>query len=116
MTDIKDEKITQLFDRAEIELPDEGFSAQVMLKVARHRKHVAVFWYGAWVLALLCFLSISPTVINLSLHLGNTIGPLPVLLMNSIQPFLNLTNVLLVLTPLVGYVLMKLRLLGLPRG
>ena len=115
MTDNHDERIAQLFDGAEIALPDEGFSARVMLRVSRFRRLAAILRYGSWVVALLCCVSVLPLFIGLSLRLGDTIGSLPVLLMNSRKPLLRLPAVLIALTPVVGFLILKMRLPGLPR-
>jgi hypothetical protein len=114
MIEKRDEEITQFFTRAEMELTDEDFRTRVMLQIARRRRRDSVLRYGSWALLLLCSCFIVPTAVKVSFYAGNAIGNLPVLLANSLQPYLNFPMVLLVLSAIISYLLARFRLLKLP--
>jgi hypothetical protein len=114
MTENRDEKITQIFARAESALTDEDFRAQVMLKVARKRRLRTVSRYGPWTLVLLCSLFIIPIALKLAFIAGTAIGNFPVLLANSAQTYLDFPIVLLMISAVIGYLLTRFRLLRLP--
>jgi hypothetical protein len=114
MTENRDEKMTQIFTRAESALTDEDFRAQVMLKVARKRRLRTVSCYGPWTLVFLCSLFIIPIALKLAFTAGTAIGNFPVLLANSAQTYLDFPIVLLVISAVIGYLLTRFRLLRLP--
>jgi uncharacterized protein with PQ loop repeat len=114
MTENRDEKITQIFARAESALIDEDFRARVMLKVARKRRFRTVSHYGSWALVLLCSLFIIPMALKLFFTVGTAISDLPVLLANSAQTYLDFPIILLVISGVIGYLLTRFQLLRLP--
>jgi hypothetical protein len=114
MTENNDEKITQIFTRAESELNGEDFRSRVMLDVARQRRRQTISRYGSWTLIFLCSLFIIPIAVRFSFTVGNTMGNLPVLIANSLQPYLDFPLVLLVILAVIGYLLTRFRLLRLP--
>jgi hypothetical protein len=114
MTENNDEKITQIFTRAESELNGEDFRARVMLNVARQRRRRTVSRYGPWTLIFLCSLFIIPMAVRFSFTVGNTMGNLPVLIADSLQPYLDFPLVLLVISAVIGYLLTRFHLLRLP--
>ena len=114
MTENRDEKITQIFIRAESALTDEDFRARVMLKVSRKRRLRTVSRYGPWTLVLLCSLFIIPMALKLAFTVGTAIGNFPVLLANSPQTYLDFPIVLLIISAVIGYLLTRFRLLRLP--
>jgi hypothetical protein len=114
MTENNDEKITQIFTRAESELTDEDFRARVMLKVANQRRRRTVSRYGPWTLVLVCSLVLVPMALKLAFTVGNAIGNLPILIANSAQTYLDFPIVLLIISAVIGYLLTRFRLLRLP--
>jgi hypothetical protein len=114
MTENRDEKITQIFTRAESALTDEDFRGRVMLKVSRKRRFRTVSRYGPWTLVLLCSLFIIPMALKLTFTVGTAIGNFPVLLANSPQTYLDFPIVLLIISAVIGYLLTRFRLLRLP--
>jgi hypothetical protein len=114
MTESRDDKITQIFTRAELALTDEDFRARVMLKVSRKRRLRTVSRYGSWTLVLLCSLFIIPMALKLAFTVSTAIGNFPVLLANSPQTYLDFPIVLLIISAVIGYLLIRFRLLRLP--
>ena len=114
MTENHDEKITQIFARAESALTDEDFRARVMLKVSRKRRFRTIMRYGSWTLALLCSVFIIPMALKIAFTVGTAIGNFSVLIANSPQTYLDFPIVLLIISAVIGYLLSRFRLLRLP--
>jgi len=113
MTQNNDDQITRFFTSAEIELPGEEFTKQIMIKVRKNRRKTNLSGYISRVLSILCLLSIFPIAIQTALYLGNVIGNLPLALMVSLKSQENFP-VILILLFAAGYFLIRFQLLRLP--